>query len=144
MSRPTVDVVVPYSGPASALDELQTRLGGLRRRPGDTLLVVDNTPRREPIRDPGSVQEPGGPIRVLRDSERRTPGYARNRGAAIGKAEWIVFFDADTDAAEDLLDRYFEPGPGDATGLIVGGIRDEHVAAHGRAGATLQDMRASV
>jgi GT2 family glycosyltransferase len=141
MSRPAVDVVVPFSGPQSALDELQARLEPLRRSPGDTLLVVDNTPRRERAEHLRTVD---GNVSVLHDARRRTPGYARNRGAEMGKAEWLVFFDADTDPSEDLLDRYFEPEPGDATALIGGGIRDEPVASNGRPAARYQYMRAAM
>lgn len=62
----------------------------------------------------------------------------------MGAAQWIVFFDADTDPSEDLLDRYFAPEPGDATGLIGGGIRDEPVTPSGRAAARYQYMRAAM
>jgi GT2 family glycosyltransferase len=144
MSRPAVDVVVPFSGPAAALRELQARIERVRRRPGDTLLIVDNTPRRDGIEVAGTAQGARETIPVLRDSGRRTPGYARNRGSAVGSAEWIVFFDADTDPSDDLLDRYFEPEPGDATGLMGGGIRDEPVAPDGRPAARYQYMRAAM
>ncbi len=137
-------MVVPFSGPASSLEELRGRLERLRRRPGDTVLIADNTPRRDGNRGPDTVQRAGDPIPVLHDAARRTPGYARNRGAAIGTAEWIVFFDADTDPSEDLLDRYFEPEPGDAIGLMGGGIRDEPVAPNGRPAARYQYMRAAM
>jgi hypothetical protein len=144
MSRPAVDVVVPFSGPASALEALQTRLQLLRRRRGDTLLIVDNTPGRAGTLGATTVQDADGAIPVLCDAERRTPGYARNRGAAIGKGDWLVFFDADTDPSVDLLDRYFEPQPGDAIGLLGGGIRDEPVASNGRPAARYQYIRSAM
>jgi glycosyltransferase involved in cell wall biosynthesis len=144
MARPAVDVVVPFCGRASALQQLQARLERLRRGPGDTLLIVDNTPRRDGTDRARTMQHTRDAIPVLRDARRRTPGYARNRGAAVGNAEWLVFLDADTNPGEDLLDRYFEPEPGDATGLIGGGIRDEPVAGNGRPAARYQYMRAAM
>ena len=76
------------------------RLEGLELGPGDTLVVEDNDV---------------------------TPGYGRNRGAARGQAEWLVFLDADVTPAPDLLDRYFDPPPGPRTALLAGAVIDEPV-----------------
>lgn len=117
MPRPTVDVVVPYLGPAGGLASLRDRLARLRLAPGDTLTIVDNRP-----------DAPAHPItgtpRVLPAPDLQTPGHARNRGAARGNAEWLVFVDADTDPREDLLDSYFSDPPEPQTGLLAGGITD--------------------
>jgi mycofactocin glycosyltransferase len=120
VDRSAVDVVVPYRGDAAGLEELSARLSALRTRPGDTVLLVDNTPRRSPLQGHGQVK-------VLHAPERATPGYARNRGVALGKAGWLLFFDADVVAPPDLIDRYFDPPPGERTALIGGGIVDEEV-----------------
>lgn len=64
---------------------------------------------------------------MLHAPERPTPGFARNRGAACGAAEWLVFIDADAQPASDLLDRYFDPPPARRTGLLGGGVIDERV-----------------
>lgn len=108
---------------------MRERLGHLRLEPGDTALVVDNTLGRPAG---GGAR---GPVPVLRATERATPGYARNRGAAAGTAPWIVFLDADTLPPADLLARYFEPPPGPRTALLAGGLNDEPVAAAGPAAA---------
>jgi GT2 family glycosyltransferase len=139
MPRPPVDVVVPFGGPRGELDELRTRLTRLRLRPGDSLLIVDNTPRRI-----GSKASTNGSVPVIRAAERRTPGYARNRGAVEGTAEWIVFFDADTEPSEDLLDLYFEPEPDPSTALIGGGVQDEPIESNGRPAARYQYMWAGM
>jgi GT2 family glycosyltransferase len=125
MARPDVDVVVPFAGPASARAELEERVAGLRLRPGDTAVVVDNSPRPGP---PSRGDRP----RVLHAAARRTPGYARNRGAALGRSEWIVFFDADVEPPADLVDRYFDPEPGGRTGLLAGGLADEQPREDGQ------------
>jgi hypothetical protein len=111
-----VDVVVPFRGGRTALQELRARLSALQLRPGDTLVVVDNTPGREPCEGPDE-----GKVPVLRAIERATPGFTRNRGAARGSAEWLVFFDADPEPSKDLLDRCFDPSPARRTALIAGG-----------------------
>jgi GT2 family glycosyltransferase len=136
MSRPPVDVVVPFAGSPAALEQLASRLTRLKLRPGDSRLIVDNTPR--PESRPGT--EVNG-IPVLHAAERCTPGFARNRGAARGSAPWIVFFDADTEPADDLLDRYFEAAPEPRTALIAGGVRDEPIPKNGLPAARYAYLR---
>jgi GT2 family glycosyltransferase len=122
-----VDVVVPFRGEAAGLEELRARLSGLRLQPGDSVVIVDNTPARGPSSETGT-----GPVAVLRAADRATPGFARNRGVARGSADWLVFLDADVVPPPDLLDRYFDPPPGERTALVGGGIVDEEVPASGR------------
>jgi hypothetical protein len=120
--RPSVDVVVPFAGPSSALRAVCERMGTLQLRQGDSLLVVANTPRRS-----ADASGDGTGPAVMSAAGRRTPGFARNRGAARGTAEWLVFIDADTVPDPELLDRYFDPPPDARTALIGGGVLDETV-----------------
>lgn len=136
VTRPAVDVVAPLRGERSELEELRARLGRLRLRPSDSVLVVDNTPRAASA----GAAEPGG-VPVLHAAERTTPGFARNRGAARGSAEWIVFLDADTVPEPDLLERYFDPLPAERTGLLGGGVRDEPAAPGAGAAARYAYLR---
>jgi mycofactocin glycosyltransferase len=117
VQRPTVDMVVPFKGSAEELRRLRERLAVLSLGPGDSALVVDNTPGHGPPEE--------GPVPVIQAGERATPAYARNRGVARGSAEWLVFIDADTEPRADLLDRYFDPPPGPRTGLVGGGVIEE-------------------
>jgi GT2 family glycosyltransferase len=143
-----VDVVVPFRGSRADLEDLRVRLGRLRLQPGDTVVVVDNTPDGDRGRDadPGGAGGAGqagqaAGVAVLRAAERLTPGFARNRGVAGGSGDWLVFFDADTEPAEDLVERYFDPPPGPRTGLIGGGVRDEAVAADAPVAARYAHLR---
>jgi cellulose synthase/poly-beta-1,6-N-acetylglucosamine synthase-like glycosyltransferase len=101
IDRPPVSVVVPFAGSDEQLAALEQALGALAVRPGDELVVSDN--RRDPV---------------------HTPAYARNRGAAGARGEWLVFIDADTRPDPGLLDAYFDPPPGPRTAILAGGIRD--------------------
>lgn len=139
VSRPAVDVVVPFVGSPAELEDLGARLTQLKVLSGDSVLIVDNTPRQERRPSP-RVQG----IAVLRAAERGTPGFARNRGAVGGSAPWIVFLDADTQPSEDLLDRYFDPLPATRTALIGGGVRDEPVPKDGSAALRYAYIRASM
>jgi hypothetical protein len=120
--RPQVDVVVPFAGSLTELGTVCKRLAALELGHRDSLLVVDNTPGRA---DHDRGRCPG--IEVVRAAGVQTPGFARNFGAAQGRAEWLVFLDADTEPRPDLLDRYFDPLPAPSTALIGGGVLDEEV-----------------
>lgn len=101
MERPSADVVVPFAGTDAELAAVRAHVATLHLRPGDTATVVDN-----------------------RDDPVRTSYYARNRGAAEGSAEWLVFLDADVRAPADLLDRLLAPPLDARVGIVAGGIAD--------------------
>jgi GT2 family glycosyltransferase len=113
MIRPAMDVVVPFAGSDAELDDLLRRLSAIERRNGDTLTVVDNRPDSSDRGD-----------HVIADPVQQSSYHARNRGAARGEAPWVLFIDADVDPSPDLLDRYFEPLPGEDVGLLAGGVQD--------------------
>jgi len=119
-----VDVVVPFRGTPAQLGALLASLDTLDLAPGDSLVVVDNTPSAS-----ATGQHSSG--RVITAAGVAAPGFARNRGAASGRAPWLVFFDADTVALDGLLDCYFDPLPAERTGLLAGGVRDEEVPPRG-------------
>ena len=137
MQRPAVDVVVPFRGEAHQLDELRARLEGLPVGDADTVTVVDNTPG--PDRVPPSTR-----VRTVLAPELQTPGFARNRGAEAGTAEWIIFFDADVVAPASLLDRYFDPPPAERTAILAGGVRDEVPAPRAPAAVRYAHLRRSM
>ena len=114
MTRPAVDIVVPFAGSDDELDDLLARVRAIRRGPDDTLTVVDN-------RAQGRTGEPD----VLCAPGQPSSYYARNRGAERGHAPWILFIDADVDPPPDLLDRYFDTEPRERSGVLAGGIVDE-------------------
>jgi GT2 family glycosyltransferase len=118
-SRPTASVIVPFAGPQAQLEEMLRRLGRLTLRDGDEVVLVDN--RR---RTTSPAVAPAAQIRVIPASELGSSWYARNRGVAETAGEWLVFLDADTRPAADLLDRYFDPQPAANVAVLVGGVRD--------------------
>jgi GT2 family glycosyltransferase len=128
-----VDVVVPFRGAPAHLEELRVRLAGIQLGPEDSILVVDNTPRRAPAAD--------ADIPAIHAAELATPAFARNRGAEHGSAEWLLFLDADVVPPPDLLERYFEAPPAEGTALVAGGMVDEPVPKGGRAAARYAFIR---
>jgi GT2 family glycosyltransferase len=78
---------------------------------------------------PGASDRAGvGRVRVLGAGELQTSYHARNRAAALGSADWLVFLDADVLPPRDLLSRYFEPPPGRRVGVLAGSVVDEEPA----------------
>ena len=131
-----MDVVVPFRGDPAQREDLRARLARLELEPGDSVVVVDNTPGQ------GAVSADGVP--VIHAAAVSTPGYARNRGAVSGSADWLVFVDADTSPSPDLLDRYFDPSPGERTALLGGGVIDEPVPEAAGAAARYQYLRGAM
>jgi GT2 family glycosyltransferase len=117
--RPSVDVVIPFAGPVAELERTCARASELALGPEDRAIVVDNRPAGAP--EAGTVPEP---IRIVRASDLQTPAHARNRGAATGEAEWLLFVDADVEWPSDLAERYFERPPGERTAILAGDLRD--------------------
>ena len=125
MHRPAVDVVVPFRGEARQLDQLRDRLENLAVGEGDTVTVVDNSPGHATEGAQAEHRTDESHVKTVRAPQLQTPGFARNRGAEAGSAEWIVFFDADVVAPPSLLDRLFDPPPAERTAILAGGVRDE-------------------
>ena len=114
-ARPVVDVVVPFAGSATALGEVVRRMERLSVADSDSITVVDNSA--------GGVAVPPHPhIRVLRAPELQSSYFARNRGAAGGGGEWIVFLDGDVEPPADLIDRYFARPPDADTAVLAGAV----------------------
>ncbi len=112
--RPPVSVIVPFAGDgadaAAALGELE----GLALRPGDELILADNSA--------DGVVAAQGDVRVARAPRIGSSYYARNTGAEAASNEWLLFVDSDTLLPASLIDAYFETAPASATGLIAGEI----------------------
>jgi hypothetical protein len=119
--RPTVSVIVPFTGTDGQLNALVDRLSLLSVAPGDELIIADNRAVAEP--GPGARELPAS-IWLHPAGAVASPGFARNRGAAASAGEWMVFIDADTDPDTGLLDAYFRTRPAPDTGLLAGAIID--------------------
>jgi mycofactocin glycosyltransferase len=112
-----VDVVVPFRGLSENLDRVVARLGRISRESVASMTVVDN---RE-----GARSASRGPVRILPAPRLASSYYARNCGAALGKAPWVLFLDADVDPPRDLVLSYFDPSPSPDVAVLAGAVRDE-------------------
>src|SRR5213592_1883114 len=128
MERPSVSVIVPFFGDATAAAETIAALRAIRLGPDDELVVADNT-------DDGvlAARHPES----FAPRAKRQPYSARNEAAARAVGEWLLFTDADCRPQPDLLDAYFDPPPGESVGALAGEI----VAASG--GTTLAQRYAA-
>jgi hypothetical protein len=117
VSRPSVDVVLPFRGSQEQLERVAERLAALTLLPGDSVTIADNRP--------GASDAMRQHVRILAAGELQTSYHARNRAVAQGSAPWIVFLDADVLPPPDLLDRYFLPAPQAGTAILAGAVIDE-------------------
>jgi len=120
--RPGVDVVVPFVGDDEALRSLCHALEALDLSDADSVTVVDNRPQRD---QPDTTY---GRVRVIRAPAIQSSYYARNCGARVGSAPWLLFVDADVRVSADLLARYFDQSPQDGSGVLAGAIGNEPLA----------------
>ena len=100
---------MPFSGDRPAAQSAVAALTSLHTRPGDELILADNS----------SVLLAAPGITVVRAVKEQSPAHARNVGAERATGDWILFLDADCRAPSDLLDAYFADPVADDVGQVV-------------------------
>jgi GT2 family glycosyltransferase len=130
MARPPVSVIVPFAGTEEDARRLLEALAHLKRREGDELLVVDNSPD-------AAVTADGRGVEVVRADRLASSYHARNVGAARAANGWLLFLDSDTIPPPSLLDDYFSDPPPAGCGIVAGEVE----GATGQAALTARHAR---
>jgi GT2 family glycosyltransferase len=116
VTRPSVSVVIPFRGGDRDAEELGRAIPAFDLRPGDELIVADNT-------DAGLARPAlAGAATVVEARAERSSYHARNAGAVAASGEWLVFVDADCVPRVGLIDAYFDPVPAERCGVLAGAI----------------------
>ena len=115
--RPSIAVVVPFRGTEAEATRLLAALGRLEPEAGDEVVVVDN----EGAGAFDGLDHGGFAVSVA--TAERSSYYARNAGAELTDAPWILFMDADCVPSASLLDAYFDPEPGPRCAVVAGSVR---------------------
>jgi GT2 family glycosyltransferase len=114
--RPRVAVVVPFRGDRAAARRLAAALGCLDLASGDEVVVADNTA------DGAAAWVAHTDVRVVRAVRERSAYHARNEGARVATADWILFLDADCTPGPALLTAFFSEPIADQCGALAGQI----------------------
>ncbi len=112
MTRPSVSVVTPFFGDREAARDAARTLQKLSIKPGDELILSDNSGVAEPVRG----------VQVVRARGEHSPARARNVGAAAALGEWILFLDADCIPSSGLIEAYFASAIGPDVGAVAGEV----------------------
>jgi GT2 family glycosyltransferase len=116
VNRPEVSVVMPFAGDERAAQAAVEALLALELRPGDELILADNSGIDMPAHPPRDG------LAVIQATGERSPAHARNAGAARARGEWILFLDADCRAPAGLLDAYFAAPVAGDVGALAGEV----------------------
>jgi len=116
---------MPFAGSAGDARDALRALATLNTRPGDTVVLADNSGTAPPVVGSGPTpDEPARAPRIVRATGEHSPARARNVGARATDQPWILFLDADCRPSPDLIDAFFadpEPIPDDV-GALAGEI----------------------
>jgi glycosyltransferase involved in cell wall biosynthesis len=118
-ARPRATVVVPFRGDRAAADRLRDALGCLDLRPGDEVVVADNTASGAALRMADEA------VSVVRAVGEYSAYHARNVGARVASGRWLLFLDADCRPAPNLLDAYLAESIPSDCGAVAGQILGE-------------------
>lgn len=116
MGRPKVSVVMPFAGDAAAAHAAIETLLALDTRPGDELILADNSVSSV------AATVATDAVTVIRAIGERSPAHARNAGAACARNDWILFLDSDCLVRHDLLAAYFAQPIGAGVGALAGEV----------------------
>lgn len=112
-ARPPVSVVMPFAGSQDLALAAIARLSTLHTRPGDQLILSDNS---------GTAPSAPSGVSVVRASGEASPSHARNSGAAQARGQWLLFLDADVHPPAELLDLFFSEPIDARVGAVTGDI----------------------
>jgi GT2 family glycosyltransferase len=103
---------MPFAGDGMAAYAAIKALQALDTRPGDELILADNSGTATPTPD----------VIVINAGGERSPAHARNAGAMRARNDWILFLDSDCLASHDLLDAYFSQLIARDVGALAGEV----------------------
>jgi GT2 family glycosyltransferase len=112
-----VSVVIPFRGDNADAGRLLRALLRLELSGADEVIVADNSPGGTMA----SFARDCTP-RVVRATMERSSYHARNAGAAVARSDWLLFMDADCEAAPALIHTYFAESIPDRCGAVAGQI----------------------
>jgi GT2 family glycosyltransferase len=105
---PEIAIVIPAYRAAATIGRCVAGLRSQTGAPRCELVLVDSSPDESTAEAVASANPSGSgavDLRIVRSVRRLFPGVARNAGAEVTRAPWLLFLDADCIASPDLLAR---------------------------------------
>jgi Glycosyl transferase family group 2 len=116
-ARDAVSVVVPFAGDDEDARATISALQRINFGPDDEAILVDNSAGRVLAHT-----DLRAPMRVVSAPAQPSSYYARNRGAAEARNDWLLYMDSDCIPPPRLIDDYFSEPIGDDVGAVAGAV----------------------
>jgi glycosyltransferase involved in cell wall biosynthesis len=125
--KPFFSIIIPYHNSKDTIGPLLDSIAHSKNAPPFEMIVVDDA-SLEVLQKTSFARPPllKLKLQILRLSQNRGPGAARNRGAGIAKGKFLVFFDSDVVLFPDALYNLWKIYEDDPDIVAVTGVWVKH------------------
>jgi len=125
--KPYFSIIIPYHNSLNTISSLLDSIASSKKAPPLEVIIVDDASMK-PLQKISFARRPllKLNLRIVRLLTNKGPGAARNRGAAVAKGKFLVFFDSDVVLFPDALHNLWQIYQDDPDIVAVTGVWVKH------------------